>query len=557
MISLFFAQKYDRKYIEALPVGVYIFMLLSYLLAVTGHVSHITGLLMIYELAGLALVICMTRLKKAALLKPLADPGNLIFVLLLIILRLLSLHMRVTNFDDFHSWAITPKDMFFVNGMPTGNMASTFYRDYFPLVYIMDFLFFKLSGGFSESGMFFVLWALMSVSMSGFFHHREDDDNIRYICRVSAGIMLPFLVSFQFLHCLGLDILATLIFGSVLVYIMEEVEGTKPGDGQTGFVYLRIILATSVLAMMKTTSIVLAAVCIGVYFVRRIEPGKLLSWGYCILYPVITGGFWMSWKVFCRIKGNTTYLSENLDRNLTSGHMGFPSYTGSTVKEFCIKLFTYGLNDGAAGLTSVIILLIFVFSYIIYKRRKGPDIRSTLSFVTVIAGMAGYLLVMIYIYLFVFEEWEALTLSSYDRYIATYFGAMLFVALYFLLVEEIRPVWAMPALVLMLAVTLNYPFIMKTLSPAGFDREFGETVREIDSISDEFFKAAGEQPAYGEKIVIVDPSQDQLRAKVLPYAAVPGVTRLIRPDADGNVPAESEIEETAEEYGARVIDLRR
>ena len=164
---------------------------------------------------------------------------------------------------------------------------------------------------------------------------------------------------------------------------------------------------------------------------------------------------------------------------------------------------------------------------------------------------------MIYIYLFVFEEWEALTVSSYDRYIATYFGAMLFVALYFLLVEEIRPVWAMPALMLMFAVTLNYPFIMKTLSPAGFDREFGETVREIDSISDEFFKAAGEQPAYGEKIVIVDPSQDQLRAKVLPYAAVPGVTRLIRPDADGNVPSESEIAETAEEYGARVIDLRR
>ncbi|MBO5551344.1 MAG: hypothetical protein J5966_05235, partial [Lachnospiraceae bacterium] len=69
--------------------------------------------------------------------------------------------------------------------------------------------------------------------------------------------------------------------------------------------------------------------------------------------------------------------------------------------------------------------------------------------------------------------------------------------------------------------------------------------------------AAGELPAYGESIVVVDYSSDQLRAKVLPYAAVPGVTRLIRPDGDGSGPSEGEIEDAAKEYGARVIDLRR
>ena len=446
--------------------------------------------------------------------------------------------------------------MYFVNGLPTGNMASTFYRDYFPLVYIMDFLGFKLAGGFSESIMFFVLWALMLVSLAGFMHHREDDGTVGYICRVAAGIMLPFLVSFQFLHCLGLDILATTIFGSVLVYIIEAADEAA-GDGvQSGFELIRIIPAVTVLAMMKTTSLIFAAVCIAVYFIRRIEIKKLSSWIRFALLPAVTGGFWMSWKVFCRLKGNTTYLSDNLDRNLTAGHLGFPSYTASTVREFLIKLFTYGLNDGAVGLTSVIILLLFTVSYIIYTKKTGSDIRSILTFITIILGMAGYLMVMIYIYLFVFEEWEALSLSSYDRYIATYFGAMLFMALYLLLMTELKPGWAMPALMLVLAMTVNYPFIAKTLVPAGYEKAFGETINEIDAIENEFMQAAGERPGYGESIVIADNSIDQLRAKVLPYAAVPGVTRLVRPEAEGERLSDEEIREKADEYGARVIDLR-
>ncbi|MBR1524648.1 MAG: hypothetical protein IJ641_09385 [Lachnospiraceae bacterium] len=557
MVSLLFAEKYNRKLIETVPVGVYLFMLVAYLLGISGHISHIIPLFIIYEAAGFAVVFYFTAFMRMDFLAPFKEAGNLIFVLLLVILWILSLHMRVTNFDDFHSWAITPKDMYYVNGLPTGNMASTFYRDYFPLVYIMDFFLFKLAGRYSEGMMFFVLWALMLVSLAEFLHRRSDDGKLRYICRVAAGIMLPFLVSFQFLHCLGLDILATTIFGSVLVYIMEHVRPAAGKEPQEGFVYIRIILATTVLSMMKTTSLILAAVCIAVYFVKSIEIKKLSSWVHFALLPFVTGVFWISWKIFCRIRGNTTYLSDNLDRNLSSGHMGFPAYTLSTVREFILKLFTYGLNDSAIGLTSVIILLLFIISYIIHIKINRTGTRDVLSLTVILLGMAGYLLVMIYVYLFVFEEWEALSLSSYDRYIATYFGAMLYEALFLLLAVELKPEWVMPAFMLLLALTINYPFVAETLNPAGYEKQFGATIAEIDAIEQEFMDAAGDFPAFGESILIVDHTSDQLRAKVLPYAAVPGVTRIIRPDENGKEPSEQEIKEMAEEYGARIIDLRR
>ena len=552
MVSLAFGQLYKRKLTETLPAGVYLFMLLSYLLAVTGHVSHIIGLFVLFETAGLASVIYLCFAKKADIRAPFMDAGNIIFIALLVILWLTSLHMRVTNFDDFHSWAITPKDMYFVDGLPTGSMASTYYRDYFPTVYIMDFFVFKLIGRFSESAMFFVLWALMLVSLAGFLHRRDEDDNLLYICRTAAGIMLPFLVSFQFLHCLGTDILATTVFGSALVYILE----TGKGGEEDAFSYIRIILSVTVLGMLKTTSLMLSMVCIGVYFVRNIEIKKLFSWIHFALLPAVTGVFWYSWKYFCRIKGNTTYLSDNLEKNLSSGHSSLPYYTASTVKAFTAKLFTYGLNDGRAGLSSVIILLFFIISFIIYMRHNDKRKEDGASLAVILLGMAGYLLVMIYIYLFVFEEWEALSLSSYDRYISTYFGAVLFLALHLMLKEKISPAWIAPVVMLMLAATINYGYVARTLIPSGYEREYGGAIAEIDAIQEEFYRSSGGIPEYGESIVIVDDSGDQLRAKVLPYAAVPGVVRLIRPAEDGTMPTEREIADEAAEYNARIVDLR-
>ena len=553
MVALWVAYKYNRKLIETVPVGVYLFILLSYLLAVSGHIGHITGLLLLFEAAGLLLTAYQLALRKREFIMPFKDPGNAVFAVMLVIMWVLSLHMRVTNFDDFHSWAITPKDMFYVNGLPTGGMASTFYRDYFPTVYVIDFLALRLIGEYRESIMFFVLWTLMLVSLSPFLHRNSEDGIMLYICRVAAGMMLPFLMSFQFLHSLGLDILATTVFGSALVYIMcKDRRG-----GMDGYEYIRIVLAVTILGMLKTTSLILAFVCIGMYFVRFFEVKNRSFWLRTVFLFAASTGFWLSWKIFCRIKGNTTYLSDNLEKNLSSGHAGLPDYAASTIKDFTVRLFTYGLNDGRTGLSSIMILMLFVISFIIYMRRNGRKTEDRLTFAVILLGMAGYLLVMLYVYLFVFEEWEAVSLSSYDRYIATYFGAMLYLSLFLMLAKEIKPVWTAPVLLLLLVFTINFEYVGKTLIPSGYEAEYGELVSEIDSIEEEFMQGAGERPVYGESILIVDDRADQLRAKVLPYAAVHGVTRLLLPSEGGKIPGETEIAEAAAEYNARVIDLRR
>jgi hypothetical protein len=553
MISLALSAKYDRKLTESLPAGVFAFMLLSYLLAVTGHVSHITEFLAAYEIAGLAAAVFLRKKDNKHLTDTLKDPGLAIFAVMAVVIWIVSLHMKVTNFDDFHSWAIQPKDMFFADGLPTGDMASSYYRDYFPLVQIMDYMLLKIIGRYSEGAMFAMLWWLMLVTLLPFLHGREKDKIHLFICHIITGLILPFLFSFQFLHCLGPDILVTTLFGCALVYIFE----IKAGQTDM-YEYIRILLSVALLAVLKTTSMIFAMVCISVFVIKALDIRKLTTVIECLLLPVVTASFWLSWKSFCRARGNTTYLSDNLRSSLSADGITFPYYTGSTIKAFVAKLFTYGLNDGRAGLTSFCILLFFVICFIVYRYIKGRDIRDTLSFITVILGMAGYLLVMIYIYLFVFEEWEALSLSSYDRYISTYFGAMMYLGFYMLFtVDRLLPAWVTPLLTMLMLFTVNYPYVARTLVPAGYETAYGEVIREKERIEAEYMERSGAPAHYGEKIVIIDDGEGQLRDKVLPYAAVPGVVKLIRPDAEGKMPTEEEIREMiAERSPERVVDMR-
>jgi hypothetical protein len=553
MISLALSAKYDRKLTESLPAGVFAFMLLSYILAVTGHVSHIIGLFAAYEMIGLAAVFFLKIKENKHLTEPLKEPGLAIFAVMAVVIWFVSLHMKVTNFDDFHSWAIQPKDMFFADGLPTGDMASSYYRDYFPLVQIMDYMLLKIMGRYSESAMFAMLWWLMLVTLLPFLHGSKEDKRYLFICHAVTGLILPFLFSFQFLHCLGPDILVTTLFGCALVYIFE----IKAGQTDT-YEYIRILLSVALLAVLKTTSLIFAMVCIAVFVIKTLDIRKRTAVLECLLLPVVTASFWLSWNSFCRARGNTTYLSDNLRSSLSADGITFPYYTASTIKAFVAKLFTYGLNDGRAGLTSFCILLFFVICFIVYRYIKGRDIRDTLSFITIILGMAGYLLVMIYIYLFVFEEWEALSLSSYDRYISTYFGAMMYLGFYMLFsVDRLLPAWLTPLLTMLMLFTVNYPYVASTLVPAGYETAYGEVIREKEKIEAEYMERSGAPAHYGEKIVIIDDGEGQLRDKVLPYAAVPGVVRLIRPDAEGKMPTEEEIREMiAERSPERVVDMR-
>lgn len=524
MLSLTGAVFFDRDMEETIPVAVYIYMLLLYVAGICGIIAHTVEFLILYILSGSVFfaILSVIKYKKSVLSaagKKLRTPGVWIFLILCIISVLFSYHMRVTNWDDLHYWAIFSKDMFVINGVPAGAMNSSLYRDYFPIVQYLYFCVFKMFANYRESYMFATNYVLLLISMLPFFRRYEKQSMTQYICMVVTGAAMPAICSYQMFHCLGVDIIMTFLFGQALIYIYDKKRDV--------FYHIRFLAVTLVLTMSKTTGLIFAAIAIAVFAVENFRPKikavlPALSIAACNLV------FYFSWKMFCSLRGNTSYLSDNLNSNISKGNgWGFPDYTASTIKEFFGALAVKHLNDSPVGLSALGMAVIGAVVFIICIKNCSDRVRRLVEGLVLVCGMAGYLAVMIYIYLFVFEKWEADSLSSFDRYIITFFGAILYAALYFgFTVIKKKEALKVTVTILLLA-TVNFSFAIKTMVPSEFERAFAQAYGMVDEFDREFEDTIIPQIVPGDHILFVDCTDDMQRTKTIPYCAVPGVSKVM------------------------------
>ena len=269
MLSLTDAVFFDRDIEETIPVTVYVYMLLLYVAGICGIIAHAVEFLILYLITGIVFFTVLSiRKYKGSFLsaagKKLRTPGVWIFLLLCLVSVLLSYHMRVTNWDDLHYWAIFSKDMFVINGVPAGGMNSSLYRDYFPIVQYLYFCVFKMFGNYRESYMFATNYVLLLISMLPFFRRYEKQSLTQYICMIITGAAMPAICSYQMFHCLGVDIIMTFLFGQALIFTYDKRRDV--------FYYVRFLTVTLFLTMSKTTGLIFAAIAIAVFAVENFKP---------------------------------------------------------------------------------------------------------------------------------------------------------------------------------------------------------------------------------------------------------------------------------------------
>ncbi|MCR5487635.1 MAG: hypothetical protein K6F35_08915 [Lachnospiraceae bacterium] len=551
MLTLLSAVFFRRKAEDTLPAVVFLLMILIYMAGILGVIAHVLELTALYFISGSIFFACLLKLGRkmtyvdmaGLCLQRIKSAGLWIYLFLCIFFTVCTLHLRVTNWDDLHYWAIFSRNMAAINGVPAGDMASSLYRDYFPIVQYLYFPVFKLIGAYRESVMFAVDFWLIFLALLPMFARREGQTAYSWCFSVIWGIALPFLCSFQMLHCLGVDIIMTFFFGLGIVWIYDEERDL--------FYHIRLILLTTALTLTKTTALIFSAVLIGLYFVKNIRR----SWGFLASFLILSlsnGCFYISWKAFCRIRGNTTYLSDNLSANISQGAIAFPDYTGDTIRKFLKALFTFPLNGSGIGLSAAAMLLIMLSCYILYLRGSREKTRDILSLTVLMLGMVGYLLVLVYIYLFVFDPWEAESLSSFDRYITTYFGALLYFGLFILCRLSLKAKLVYPVLTALFMLTVNYGYIGETLLPSGFEKANREALMRQDAIEDELKSVFSEDMHYGDHILYVDSEYNMERSKMIPYCSVPYVVRIIWPEKGEGVDPDHVLSE-ADRFQAKYV----
>ncbi len=367
--------------------------------------------------------------------------GLLVFLAVCVVMLWCYHNHFVMVWDDFHYNATFPKNCYAFGTMPTGYQLATPYKSYLPLMQLFFYWGFQGSG-FSEPLMFQYKMVLIYVLILPLFARIRD---VKGWAKVAVGVsaaILPFLFLYEVQESLSMDTVMGLLFAYAVLMILYE-------EKHDWFRLIRILLALMCLTLIKSIALIFTAIALATWFLvlivewkrrkRGIQSGVtanadkprrlrmevigLLGSGICCALAYI------SWKVFCERNDNTNYLSTNLASNLKDG-IRMPAYGAETIQNMLKSLFTLPTNLGRWGFSIAGVIAVAVITIAILKMIRQLTHTDITAAIVLFLGLIGYLSVLGYTYLFVFEQWEAESLSSFDRYLGTYSIMLCYTVLY-------------------------------------------------------------------------------------------------------------------------------
>jgi len=525
----------DKRVEETLPPYAFLFLIFLYLLAILKKPHHAFELSFVIFAGVWGLYV----IRKKRIFPKLTDikaqlswqnaPGFWCYLGAVAVMMYCYSNHFVNNWDDFHFNATFARDLFLYGGMPTGYKAATGYKTYKPLMQL--FYDWGLQGikSFDEPLMFqYKSFLLMTGLLPLFNLVREAKSHFMKIVVVITTVILPFSFLFEVVDSLSMDGLMGILFGYCLIAIIRDKD-------RDWFWYVKVMSGISALVMVKTTGIIFTGVVVGTWFMVDLHhyiadkrDGEKVNFRWLlnmIIGCIPAGVLWLSWKIFCDRNGNTTYLNTVLGADMDSA--GLPSYGKETIINALKQLFTLNMNLGAIGTTFALIMLMAAVMIVVMIRSKEADTISKVAYVCVCGCAIPYICLLIYTYLFVFYDFEAYSLSSYDRYLGTYALGVMIVVFYDAFTRDVVAIRRTGVVFSgILLCTLNYYYLFNSFIPANYVSYRQELYEEKMEAKEEIEGIEGlVQDAF--PIIIIGNESNTMYARAQDYYVIPMVSSSV------------------------------
>lgn len=368
--------------------------------------------------------------------------------------------------------------------------------------------------------------------------------------KIAIGVLaliLPFLFLNEVQESLSMDCVMALLFA----YALVRITGKREHDL---FGYYDIAVALLCLTLMKTISIIFTAIALATWFFfvvfgdRKDIRREIIS---IFGTELLSLAAYTSWKRFCSANGNSTYLSDRLNSNIANGTI-VPDYAARTIKEMVKSLWNMHLNLGPTGLSVVGIMLIALVLLVVLRYCGELSRQDVAASGIILLGFIGFFAVLCYTFVFVFEKWEADSLSSLDRYLGTYALAICYVVMYrFSLIpgfsgsgresaeqrdsqefkapgqERVRRVItyvAFPAAVLIMFATLPFADLADNIVPGRYIPSHINTYNGLVEVKDEL-SAMDIRSMGNGYVVVVHCEENSVYQRGMDYEFIPLVAR--------------------------------
>ncbi|WP_148661900.1 hypothetical protein [Butyrivibrio hungatei] len=398
----------------------------------------------------LALAVYVTEIISAKAIGPLFEKAKsfssegLMVIAVYLFVYVINYGKHYHSPDEFTHWGVFLRETFRLDALYVTSPIGIVHKDYVPAITLFEALWCKLSFRLSEANAYRGMQMLqMSMLLPMICNRYSKDDSYKKLIgciKAFVTFSIPlFLTGLMFYHTIYQDY----IYGVLVFFCMWII---VTGDNSRHELF-ELTLAITILLMAKMTAlaflpmIVIFYVVYSLFYMDKVagRNSVLQTLLQSVIVTAIPLIVWKIYNVFSGkyIGGNTaigaggqSYGGHNLGTLIkVFSHNGSIAYQNDVEKSYIDAIFSRGLvgNVPYAQIVVIIVALLLAFSFWGVEKCYARKVRIT-SLWILLAGLS-YGLLMYYLYMTGFSEYEARQLASYDRYMGTFVVTAIFLAL--------------------------------------------------------------------------------------------------------------------------------
>lgn len=494
ILILGIAWKFRLTFVESVPIGTALLIMLLYVLAFF-HCLSVSDYIAVAVVAATAVYVYRLSAEKRTWLvsfvkQELTDSATITAILMTIVVAFCVKDKVVSWWDDYNFWATDVKSLFYLDGFAGkyANVAPEF-GDYPPGTQMMKWWFLHFSPDEFKEGLMFAGYYFMNLAF--LFPLLKWIKKHNPLLLIPGGIALwlfPAVVEAFWLDGCCADLTMAVVYGSFLVSV---VDGREKGRL---LYYGRQALFLMILVLCKNTGFIWVAFGLLFDYGYHLFFGgkgakKESRWAlfWVTLLPVLTEG---SWLCFCLLNRRVAKLTGTAIQMATGG-MSLPEYQGAMVSAFVEAFVSWPLHRGktfALDLSPLMLyLLLLIFTVIlccshILDKRKACYIGGFLT----ISGVLFYTFNLISHLTIFAVETQYLEpfgmVSSIERYGAPFMIGGLYLLAYFTM-QGSRSLKGVAICLLFVFLTTDYAGAYRGIW--GYHDTAEETLAQRDEIVDE------------------------------------------------------------------------
>ena len=427
-LMIFFKKKFEK----VLPLTFFISAITLYLSGLLFKNFYIGFIICI--IFSLIFPIYLIKNRKNIKIKDYFSSGFMIFILIYLLIYILDFNRFFTRWDELSHWGKMVKEMIKINDFYSQNNSNLLvHKDYPPIMSLIELFYVFLCGKFKEVYLIRCMHLFESSLIISIIPLKSNSKKKSIITTLLTLLFMYFL-TFLFDSAIVINSIYTDIALSLLTsYILYNIFKMDKLDNYN---LINIIISTIVLLLFKQLSIAFYLMILFLIFFKMIirkEPKYLKLFLLLLIIPLI---FMFSWNKYINnlnIKGQFEVSSIMNDMTNSKTIISSDNYQKTTLINYLNALFGKSIinsNYTISYISMGILLLFLVIMLFIKIKDKINKKEYILTIITLIIGYFGFIVLMLILYLYSFNEIESVSLASYERYMSTYILIVLYMLIY-------------------------------------------------------------------------------------------------------------------------------